>query len=86
MTDVLLRALAGNGEVSIKLATVICLLATDGAKLGELEDSEVLGPDGQPKACKRLRRAWLDRLTLAVERGALARMKPERVVMILLQG
>jgi hypothetical protein len=88
MTAVL-RALAGNDEAAIKLASVIALLIRRGAELGELEAYELpdpLGPDGSTLHCKRLRSEWLERLCVAVERDALATMDAERVVEILLQG
>ena len=88
MTD-LLQTLAGDDEIAIKLASVIKLLILRGAELGELETYELpnpLNPEGSALACKRLRREWLDRLGVAVERGALAKMDAERVVEILLQG
>ena len=88
MTPVL-RALAGDDEIAIKLASIIALLVRRGGELGELEAYELpdpLGPDGSMLKCTRVRSEWLERLGVAVERGALARMDAERVVEILLQG
>jgi hypothetical protein len=85
----LLRALAGDDEVAIKLASVIALLIRRGGELGELESYQLpdpLGPEGSTLQCKRLRSEWLERLGVAVERNALATMDAERVVEILLQG
>jgi hypothetical protein len=86
---VILRTLAGNSAISIKLATVICRLITTAAELGELETFELpdpLNPDGTPLTCKRMPREWLERLAVAVDRGALDSIDVERIVEILLQG
>jgi hypothetical protein len=85
---VILQALAGDGETAVRLASVIVLLICRAGELGELEAYELpdpLGPEGRTLKCKRLRGEWLERLGVAVERGAIASMDPERVVQILLQ-
>jgi hypothetical protein len=87
--NVLLKALSGDGENAIKLASVIALLVRRGSELGELEAYELpdpLGPEGSTLKCKGLRSEWLERLGVAVERKALASLDAERVVQILLQG
>jgi hypothetical protein len=84
MTTALIEALAQPNDDAARLADVICLLAVRGGELGELEAYGAA--EGEPQPFKRLRGEWLQRLTVAVERGALARMAPERVVEILLQG
>jgi hypothetical protein len=88
MTD-LLQAIARDDETAIKVASIIALLVCRAAELGELEAYELpdpLGPEGSTLKCKRVRSEWLERLGVAVERGALAKMDAERVVEILLQG
>ncbi|WP_315774880.1 MULTISPECIES: hypothetical protein [unclassified Bradyrhizobium] len=84
MSDVLIEALARPGDLSMRLADTICLLAVRGGELGELEAYGA--PEGQPQPFKRLRSEWLQRLETAVARDALARLTPERAVEILLQG
>ena len=83
---IILQALADDGETAIKLASIITLLVRRGGELGELETYPHPEPDGAPRDCRRLPREWLERLSVAVERGAIATMEPERVVEILLQG
>ncbi|CAL77396.1 hypothetical protein BRADO3619 [Bradyrhizobium sp. ORS 278] len=84
MSDVLIEALARPDDDAARLADIICLLAVRGGELGELEMYGAA--EGQPQPFKRLRGEWLERLAVAVERGSLARMAPERVVEILLLG
>jgi hypothetical protein len=89
MTAALIQALASRSATADKLAAVICRLAVAAAELGELEPYEIPDPLHPPDGrlqCKRLRHEWLDRLTVAVECGALATMEVERIVEILLQG
>jgi hypothetical protein len=91
----ILRAIGAGGQVAEKLADIICRLVVHGAELGELEEYEIPDPD-QPKpapgekpatkTCRTIPRGWLDRLTTAIERGAIDRISTERIVEILLQG
>jgi hypothetical protein len=91
MTDVVLRAIAAGGRPGSKVATIICDLVVKGGELGELDEYEVPDPDNRdPKAPpikrKRIPRQWLDRLSRAIETGAIERLSSERIVEILLQG
>ena len=91
MADVL-RALAAGGSRGSKLATIICDLVVQGAELGELEPYEIEDPTrrGDPHAPrikrKGFRREWLERLSKAIETGALDHLSTARVVEILLQA
>ncbi len=75
----LLTVLARGGDLGNKAADVICRLVLEGAALGELEDRIVTVAD-QPRVIKMMPQIWLDRLNLAVERGAVERLTTQRIV------
>jgi hypothetical protein len=75
----LLTVLARGGLAGDKAADVICRLVLEGAALGELEDRIVMVA-GVPRVIKMMPQLWLDRLNLAVERGAMQRMDTPRIV------
>jgi hypothetical protein len=75
----LLTVLARGGFPGDKVADVICRLVLEGAALGELQDV-IITVAGEPRVIKMMPQLWLDRLNLAVERGAMERMETPRIV------
>ena len=91
VNDLVLRTIAAGGRPGSKVATIICDLIVEGGELGELEEYEMPDPENRdpaapPVKCKRMPRQWLNRLSRAIETGALERLSTKRIVEILLQG
>ena len=86
MADVVLRTLAAGGQPGAKLADVIQRLVVKAAELGELESYQYLGAGGQLVTGKQFPTRWLDRLGVAIEKGAIDRLSIDRIVDIMLQG
>lgn len=82
----LLGAIGRDGQLGIRLASIICALVVKGGELGELEEYQAAGPGETPRMCRGFRREWITRLAKALEKGALAHLDDERIVEILLQG
>jgi hypothetical protein len=79
LPSALLPVLAQRNKNSTKLATIICRLVTDGAELGELEEVTRFA-FGEARVVRTIPQQWLQRLAVAVERGALERMPVDRIV------
>ena len=75
----LMSALVRGGEHGNKVADIICSLVLEGSALGELEEV-IVTCNGEPRLIKLMPQVWLDRLNLAVERGAVDRMTTQRIV------
>jgi hypothetical protein len=90
VNDRVLRTIAAGGRPGSKVATIICDLVVKGGELGELEEYEFkdpkADPDAKPVKRRRMPRGWLERLSQAMETGAIERLSTDRIVEILLQG
>ena len=86
MAEVVLRTLAAGGRPGAKLADVIQRLVVKAAELGELESYQYLGAGGQLVTGKQFPTRWLDRLDVAIEKGAFDHLSIDRIVDIMLQG
>jgi hypothetical protein len=81
-----LRALARDSVIGLKVADSIRDLIIKGAELGELESYQYLGDGGQLVTGKRIPARWLDRLDRAIETDAIDHLSVDRIVEIMLQG
>ena len=86
MAEIVLRTLAAGGQPGTKLADVIQRLVAKAAELGELESYQYLGASGQLVTGKQFPTRWLDRLDVAIEKGAIDHLSIDRIVDIMLQG
>jgi hypothetical protein len=86
MCDRVLRTLSTGGREANKLATVIQRLVLEAAQLGELEEYQYLGADGELVTGKKFPSRWFDRLDKAIETGAIDYLSTDRIVEIMLQG
>ena len=86
MAEIVLRTLAAGGQPGTKLADVIQRLVAKAAELGELESYQYLGAGGQLVTGKQFSTRWLDRLDVAIEKGAIDHLSIDRIVDIMLQG
>ena len=86
MAEIVLRTLAAGGQPGTKLADVIQRLIIKAAELGELESYQYLGAGGQLVTGKKFPAWWLDRLGVAIEKGAIDHLSIDRIVDIMLQG
>jgi hypothetical protein len=81
------RALVAGGRRGSKVAEIIRQLVVKGGDLGELEQYEFRDPVScETKTGRRPQQQWFDRLTKAIETGAIDALSVDRVVEILLQG
>jgi hypothetical protein len=79
LPSALMPVLAEYSERAEKLSTIMCRLVTDGAALGELEEVTRFA-FGEARVVRTIPQQWLQRLAVAVERGALERMPVDRIV------
>ena len=86
MAEIVLRILAAGGQPGAKLADVIQRLVVKAAELGELESYQYLGAGGQFVTGKQFPTRWLNRLNVAIEKGAIDHLSIDRIVDIMLQG
>jgi hypothetical protein len=85
MAEIVLRTLAAGGQPGTKLADVIQRLVVKAAELGELESYQYLGASGQLVTGRQFPTRWLDRLDVAIEKGAIDYLSIDRIVDIMLQ-
>lgn len=81
----LLAQIARGGDRGNKIADVICALIVQGGKLGELQAVAIVD-EGVARQILLPPMIWMDRLMLAVERGAIEAMSAPAITQKILRN